>query len=208
MTCFPKKQAWIQVSLIHFACSLFIWSHFKAVSCAFMFWGLLVLSKLMECFLFYIIFLFTCQPSLFLATTNVFQCAIYIQLYHLLTSSVQSLQGNLRLRPWCIDWAIKSQVWDFPVMTQWTRLISYLLHGLFIMDLSLQSIKTNNWSADYFKKLVTSMSCTLASRYSQVTLVSGYPFWQFLIDHNKGVLKDVHHQVKHRLYRYMPWTSS
>ena len=108
-------------------------------------------------------------------------------LYHLLTSSVQSLQGNLRLRPSCIDWAIKSQVWDFPVMTEWTRLISYLLHGLFIMDLSLQSIKTNNWSADYFKKLVTSMSCTLASRYSQVTLVSGYPFWQFLIDHNKGV---------------------
>ena len=137
-------------------------------------------------------------------------CNIHtILLYHLLTSSVQSLQGNLRLRPWCIDWAIKSQVWDFPVMTEWTRLISYLLHGLFIMDLSLQSIKTNNWSADYCKKLVTSMSCTLASRYSQVTLVSGYPFWQFLIDHNKGVsarLKDVHHQVKHRLY--MPWTSS
>ena len=78
MTCFPKKQAWIQVLVIQFACSLFIWSHFKAVSCAFMFWGLLVLSKLMECFLFYIIFLFTCQPSLFLATTNVFECAIII----------------------------------------------------------------------------------------------------------------------------------
>ena len=29
------------------------------------------------------------------------------------------------------------------------------------MDLSLQSIKTNNWSADNFKKHNTSMSCTI-----------------------------------------------
>ena len=29
------------------------------------------------------------------------------------------------------------------------------------MDLSLRSIKTNNWSADNVKKDVTSMSCTL-----------------------------------------------
>ena len=29
------------------------------------------------------------------------------------------------------------------------------------MDLSLRSIKTNNWSADNFKKHVTSMNCTL-----------------------------------------------
>ena len=29
------------------------------------------------------------------------------------------------------------------------------------MDLSLRSIKTNNWSADIFIKQVTSMSCTL-----------------------------------------------
>ena len=45
---------------------------------------------------------------------------------------------------------IKAEVWDFPVMNERTRLISYLLCGLFIMDLSLQSIKTNNWSADIF----------------------------------------------------------
>ena len=36
-----------------------------------------------------------------------------------------------------------------------------LLYGIFIMDLSLRSIKTNNWSADNFKKHVTSISCTL-----------------------------------------------
>ena len=43
----------------------------------------------------------------------------------------------------------------------------------FIMDPSLRSIKTNNWSADILKKYITSMSCP---RYSHVTLVSGYPF--------------------------------
>ena len=40
--------------------------------------------------------------------------------------------------------------------------------------------------------------------YSQVTLVSGYPFWQLPIYHNMDVQKDVHYQVKHRLY--IPWT--
>ena len=40
---------------------------------------------------------------------------------------------------------------DFPVTTKKTRLISYFLDGLFIMDLSLRSIKTNNWSADTLK---------------------------------------------------------
>ena len=75
----------------------------------------------------------------------------------------------------------------FFVMTERTRLISYLLYSLFIMDLSLQSIKTNTWPwlANNFKKHITSMSCTLESpRYSQVILVSGYPFWQLSIDHN------------------------
>ena len=47
---------------------------------------------------------------------------------------------------------IKAEVWDFPVMTEQTRLISNLLYGLFFMDLSLWAIKTNNWSADNFKK--------------------------------------------------------
>ena len=56
---------------------------------------------------------------------------------------------------------IKAIVWDFPVITEQMRLISYLLYGLFIMDLGLQSIKTNNWSADDFKKHVILMSCTI-----------------------------------------------
>ena len=56
---------------------------------------------------------------------------------------------------------IKAEVWDFPVMTERARLISYLLYRLFIIDLSLRSIKTNNWPGDNVKKHVTSMSCTL-----------------------------------------------
>ena len=55
----------------------------------------------------------------------------------------------------------QTNVWDFPVMTKWTMLIRYFLYGLFIVDLSLQSIKTNNRSADNFKKHVTLMSCSL-----------------------------------------------
>ena len=45
---------------------------------------------------------------------------------------------------------IKALVWDFPIKNKQMRLISYLLYVLFILDLSLQSIKTNNWSADNF----------------------------------------------------------
>ena len=59
---------------------------------------------------------------------------------------VRSLQGNRRPRPLCIDRAI-------------ARLISYLLYDLFSAInikhrklLGLQSIKTNNWSADNFEK--------------------------------------------------------
>ena len=61
---------------------------------------------------------------------------------------MRSLQKSLRLRPWYI----KAEVWDFPVIIERTRLISYLIYGLFIMDLSLLSIKNNNWPADTFNK--------------------------------------------------------
>ena len=55
-------------------------------------------------------------------------------------------------------------------------------------------------------KDTTSMSCPFELWYSQVTLVSGCPFWQLSIDHKMDVHNDVHYQVKHRWY--MPWTSS
>ena len=69
---------------------------------------------------------------------------------------------------------VKAEVWDFPVMTEWTRLISYLLYGLFVMDLSLRSIKTNNWSVDNFKKKTHHLSevhtCTIRWHWSADTL--------------------------------------
>ena len=37
---------------------------------------------------------------------------------------------------------IKAEVWDFPVMTERTRLISYLLYGLFSAILKKNTIKT------------------------------------------------------------------
>ena len=82
------------------------------------------------------------------------------------------------------------------------------VNKLFIMDLNLQSIKTNNTGQRITLKNTTSMSCTfeLWDRYSQVTLVSWCPFWQLAIDHNTDVHNDVHYQVKH--WWYMPWTSS
>ena len=74
------------------------------------------------------------------------------------------------------------------------------------MDLGLQSIKTNNWSRITSKNTSPQWVVHLSLQYSQVTLVSEYPFWQLSIDHNMDVHKDVQYQIKHRLY--MPWTSS
>ena len=81
---------------------------------------------------------------------------------------------------------IKVSVWDFPVKTKQTRLISYLLYGLVIMDLSLRPIKTNTWWVDNFKTTATSTQrvVNLRPRYGQMTLVSECPFWQLSIDHN------------------------
>ena len=76
------------------------------------------------------------------------------------------------------------------------------------MDLSLQSTKTNNWSADNLKKKhVTLMSYTLELAIQSCDTGQRIPFWQLSINYNMDVHKDVQvYQVKHRLY--MPWTPS
>ena len=51
-----------------------------------------------------------------------------------------------------------------------------------------------------FKNTSPQLVFHLSSRYNQVTVVSGYPFWQLQIDYNMDVHKDVHYQVTHRLY--------
>ena len=95
------------------------------------------------------------------------------------------------------------------VMTAQTRSISYLLYGLFIVDLSLRSIKTNNRSTDNFKNHVSSMSCTLEPAIQAMTLVNGYHFSQLSIDQNMDVHKDtVHYQVQHILHIPLAPTSS
>ena len=68
------------------------------------------------------------------------------------------------------------------------------------MDLSRRSIKTNNWSAEDLRNTSPQWVVHLSPRYSQVTLVSGYPFRQLSIDHNMDVHKDVRYQVKQILY--------
>ena len=63
------------------------------------------------------------------------------------------------------------------------------------MDLSLSSIKINNWSANIFKKHVTSMSCTLEPAIHSCDTGQQIPFRQLSIDHNVDVHKGVHYQV-------------
>ena len=78
-------------------------------------------------------------------------------------------------------------------MTERTRLISYVLYGLFINDLNLRSMKTNNWSADTLKKKhVTSMSCTLEPAIQPDGTGQRIPFWQLLIGHEMDVHQIVH----------------
>lgn len=86
--------------------------------------------------------------------------------YHILTSSIWSLEENLRPRTqytsvmtkrWQGQYT-KASVWDFPKMTKWV--IYY--NGLFWCNLFKTSgviepainwtIKVSNWSADNFKK--------------------------------------------------------
>ena len=100
---------------------------------------------------------------------------------------------------------IKAKVGDFPVTTERRWLIdrSYLLYGLIIMDLSLRSIKTNNWPADNFKK-THQLNESYTWAIQSCDTGQRMPFWQLKIEHNIYVHKDVHYHVKHRLH--MPWT--
>ena len=63
------------------------------------------------------------------------------------------IKGNLRPRPWCIDWAKTTSIHQgrgprFPSNDS----MDEVNIGLFIMDLSLRSFKTKNWLTDNFTK--------------------------------------------------------
>ena len=97
---------------------------------------------------------------------------------------------------------IKAKVWDFLVMTKQTRLISIKAFSLWTW--ACNQLKPTTGQQITLKNTTPQWVVQLSPQYSQVTLVSRYPFWQLSIDHNMDVHKDVHYQVKHRLY--MPWT--
>ena len=72
------------------------------------------------------------------------------------------------------------------------------------MDLSQQSIKTNNWSADNFKEHVPSMSCTFKLAKQTGNTGQWIPFLKAV--NCMFIRMHVHYQVKHRLQ--MSWTPS
>ena len=95
---------------------------------------------------------------------------------------MRSLEGNLRPRPRCIDWATARSIHQgqdliFPRKAKQSKLISYLLYGLFfdweIMDLSLACSKLKPVTG---KKNITWWVVHLSLWYSHVTLVSRYLF--------------------------------
>ena len=68
-----------------------------------------------------------------------------IIIYYLLTES-EDILGKSQIETlmyWPSDSEVnKAEVWDFPVMTERTKLISYLLYGLFSAILKRNTIKT------------------------------------------------------------------
>ena len=91
---------------------------------------------------------------------------------------------------------IKAKVWDFLVMTKQMRLISIVAFSLWTWPCNQLKPTTGQKKKQWV--------VPLRLQYNQVTLVHGCPFWQLSVDHNMDVHKDVHYQVKHRLYT--PWT--
>ena len=109
-----------------------------------------------------------------------------ITLLHPLAFLITSCNYNSFLCRW-FDRSIHQGLGlKFPCYGLTDEFISYLLYGLFIMDLSLRSIKTNNSK----------------NTSHHVILVSGY----LSIDNKMVVHKDAHYQIKHSLF--MPRTPS
>ena len=100
---------------------------------------------------------------------------------------------------WSSDSEVNTLRFPRALTTERTMLISYLLYGIFIKDLTLRLNKSNNWLGDNLKKLFTSMSCTHEPAIHLSDTSQRISFWQLSIYHNIYVYKDVQ-QVIHRLY--------
>ena len=77
---------------------------------------------------------------------------------------------------------MKDKVWNFPVTTERTRLISYLLYGLLLWTWACDQLKPTTGQRIALTNTSPQWVVHLSPRCSQVTLVSGYPFWQLSID--------------------------
>ena len=111
-----------------------------------------------------------------------------------------SLQGNLRLRPWCITRSIH-QGWGlrFPCkdwMDEVNKLVIIIIMTFSLWTWACNQLKPTTGQQITLKNTTPQWVVQLSPQYSQVILVSGYPFWQLSIDHNTDVYKDVHYQVQ------------
>ena len=77
---------------------------------------------------------------------------------------------------------IKDEVWDFPVMIERTRLISYLLYGLFSAILSKNTIKT--------PKVIFHIRLRALRLSSSLILLKKFLYASFSLD-----VKNVHKKV-------------
>ena len=107
---------------------------------------------------------------------------------------MRSIQGNLGPRPWCIDLAIARSIHRgrgrrFPLNDRTEEVNKlFIISRFFIKDLSLRSLKTNNCSANNFKKHATSMSCTLEDAIQSSDTGQRIPFSTAVShDHNMDV---------------------
>ena len=93
---------------------------------------------------------------------------IIILTYYLFTES-EVITGNYRteaLMHWSSDSEVSTLRFPPALTTERTRLISYLLNGLFIKDLTLRLNKTNNWLGDNLKNMSPQWAVRMSPRYT------------------------------------------
>ena len=113
---------------------------------------------------------------------------------------VRSLPGNVRLRPWCIarsihqGWGLRFSCKDR--MDEVNKLFIIIIMTFSLWTWACNQLKPTTGQQITFKNTTPQWVVQLSPQYSQVILVSGYPFWQLSIDHNTDVYKDVRYQVQ------------
>ena len=89
---------------------------------------------------------------------------------HVLTESEVIITGKSQTKALMVNIYIKAEVWDLPVMTEWTRLINYSLYGFF------RAMNT-------IKKHRKKFSASLRKRSFQVMFTELKCIWRFNQNH-------------------------